>query len=94
MSEMLDKMRTKPDAVKNKIAIAAAALITLSIVSVWMFVLKKPKTVETASEESTRSDLKPLFLIFKKAKTEFKDIKSNTKTYKAASAESTTSVIK
>lgn len=80
---MLHKMRQKSDGEKNKLAIIFAASITLIIVLIWFLAIKNQKGDEVAKTNSMAENLKPLSLIFKNAKVEFKGLKENAKNYKA-----------
>jgi uncharacterized membrane protein YozB (DUF420 family) len=83
MSELLHNLRAKPEKTKHKIALLTAFVVTVVIVGVYVLVTReKPKAV--AGEQSTGEELKPLFQIFKKAKTDFKDIKEGAQNYKKA----------
>jgi hypothetical protein len=86
--EWLQKARLQSDSSKNKIALASAGIITLIIVGVWLLVIKNKKTEDEVVAKSKSQDLKPLFMIFNKAKSDFKDIKQNIESNKASAVES------
>ncbi len=75
--EWLAKMRLKSDASKNKLALVVAGLITLLVVGIWILILKNQKTSDEVVTKSKSDELKPLFMIFKKAKEDFKTIKTD-----------------
>ncbi len=83
MKDFINKLRTKSDATKNKIAIGAALGFTLIIVGGWFLGMKNARTEEVVKEKSASEDLKPLFLIFKNAKEGIKNVKTNVEEYKA-----------
>lgn len=83
MNEWLEKTRNRPDSAKNKIAIIFAASVTLLIAGIWLLVIREKNVDQTVRADSTREDLKPLFMIFKSAKDDFKQIKSDIKSQKA-----------
>lgn len=85
--EWLQKIRAQSDSSKNKIALVAAGIVTAIIVSTWLLVLRNQKTGDEIVAESKSDELKPLFMIFKGAKEDFKDIKENAKRSKAATAD-------
>ncbi len=87
MMELIQKLRQKSDASKNKIALIFAISVTAVIVGLWILVLKNERTPEEVVAKSKSSELKPLFMIFKSAKDDVKNVKTNIKTYKASSAE-------
>ncbi len=73
------KLKSRPEDIKNRIAIFAAISVTAIIVLVWMLVLKNRNTDEDVNKRSMREDLKPLMMIFGGAKDGFNEIKNNTK---------------
>ncbi len=81
--EWIQKARQKSDGTKQKIAIIFAAVVTLIVVGFWFLLVKNKNTDDVAKTESAREDLKPLFMIFRGAKEEFKEIKTDIKTQKA-----------
>lgn len=85
--EWLQKIRGQSDSSKNKIALIGAGIVTVIIVSVWILVLRNQKTDKEIVAESKSDELKPLFMIFKNAKEDFKDVKTNIKNNKAATAD-------
>lgn len=85
--EWLSKMRSQSDATKTKIAIAFAAVITLLIVGLWIMVMKSDKTADEAVTKSKSDELKPLFMIFKGAKEDWKTIKTEFKENKETPAD-------
>lgn len=82
-SGLIKNLRTKPDSVKNRIAIFASTFFTVIVLAVWFFVFQKPKEEKIVKNNSDAEDFKPLFLIFKNAKDGFQDIKDNAQNYKA-----------
>lgn len=80
-------MRTKSDAAKNKFALILAGSITLVIIGIWILVLQNQKTPDEVVTKSRSEDLKPLFMIFSKAKDDFKDIKTEIQANKASGAD-------
>jgi hypothetical protein len=85
----------KSDGTKNKIAIIFATSITLIIVGLWFLLIRQKDVDDTAKVESSRDDLKPLFMIFKGAKDDFTEIKTDIKEQKSStqSADSTSDVV-
>jgi hypothetical protein len=64
MSSFINKLRQKPEDVRNRIAIFTAISLTFLIIGVWMLVVKNQNTEEGVKERSVREDLKPLMMIF------------------------------
>lgn len=85
--EWIRKARLQSNSTKNKIALIFAAAITLLIVGLWLLVLQNRNTPDEIVADSKSSELKPLFMIFKNAKDDFKDIKTDIKTHKASTAD-------
>ena len=84
MSELIDKVKSRPESVKQRIALVAALVLTCIIVTVWLAIIKpKDSGVAVNGSESVADDLKPLFMIFNKAKDGVKEVKDNAKTLKA-----------
>ncbi len=84
---ILEKVRSMKTNEKNKIALLSAGLLTAIIVGVWFLALRDPKIDSTVKENSTAESLKPLFMIFKSAKEEIKDIRSDARANKQKSDE-------
>lgn len=91
MSEWLQKARMHSDSTKNKIAIIFATSVTLIIVAIWFLLIRQKNVDDVAKADSAREDLKPLFMIFKGAKEDFKNIKTDIKNQKAGATEADTS---
>lgn len=81
MSGFISNLREKPEKTKHKIALLASLVLTLIILGIYIL-MKIEKPEMKAASSTTGEDLKPLFLIFKRAKTDFKDIKSGAENYK------------
>ncbi len=90
MSEWLQKARSGTDGTKNKIAIFGAVTVTVIIVIIWLLVIKQKNTDRVVKTESAREDLRPLFMIFKSAKDNFSNIKTDIRTQKAEVIEAST----
>ncbi len=88
--EWLAKIRSQSEATKTKLAIIFAAAITLLIVALWLLIMRNGKTSDEVVTKSKSNELKPLFMIFKTAKEDFKEIKTDIKTQKASTVEATT----
>lgn len=85
--KMLEKVRGMSHADKNKISLILSAFITAVIVLIWFLALRAPKVDVVVEENSTAQSLKPLFMIFKGAKDEISEIKSEAQDYKKKSDE-------
>lgn len=75
MSGFIEKLKQKPDDVKNRIAIFIAISVTVIIALLWMMVLRNQSTDDVVRQRSSGEDLKPLFMIFGNAKEAFDNIK-------------------
>lgn len=84
MAGVLQNLRAKPDKTKTKIALAAAAGVTLLIVGAW-FVFVRDHDKNSDRGMTTTDDLQPLFSIFKSAKTDWSEIKSDSKASQSSS---------
>ena len=82
MREFINRLRTKSESTKQKIAFGAALGITLIILGGWFLGKKSARTDELVQEQSASEDLKPLFLIFQNAKEGFRNVKANVKEYR------------
>lgn len=80
--KILEHARSMSTGDKNRIAIISAAVLTALIVGIWYLALRTPDIDASVKENSTAESLKPLFMIFKGAKEEMTEIKSDAKTYK------------
>ena len=85
--KMLEKARGMSNGDKNKLSLILSASLTAVIVLVWFLALRAPKVDVVAEENSTAQSLKPLFMIFKGAKDEISEIKSEAQNYKKKSDE-------
>ena len=77
MSAFIQKLKQKPEDVKNRIAIFSAIVITLLIVGAWILVMKNQNTDKVVNERSAGETLKPLFMIFGNAKDGFGSLKAD-----------------
>ncbi|MDQ5901678.1 MAG: hypothetical protein QG580_393 [Patescibacteria group bacterium] len=68
MSSFVNKLKQKPEDVRNRIAIFTAISLTAIIVGLWMLVAQNKNTQDEVKERSMREDLKPLMMIFGKSK--------------------------
>ncbi len=80
---LIEKARSLPSGQKNKVAVIAAAALTVLIVSIWFVARRGEMGDEAVKSRSTAESLKPLFMIFNGAKKDFKEIKSDADTYRA-----------
>ena len=85
--KMLEKARGMSNGDKNKLSLILSASLTAVIVLVWFLALRAPKVDVVSEENSTAQSLKPLFMIFKGAKDEISEIKSEAQDYKKKSDE-------
>ena len=68
MISFINKLKQKPEDVRNRIAIFTAISLTIIIVGLWLLVVRNKNTEEDVKERSMREDLKPLMMIFGKSK--------------------------
>jgi len=80
---LIEKARMLPSGQRNKVAIIAAASITVIIVSIWLVVRRSETDDGAIRSRSTAEDLQPLFMIFKGAKKDFKEIKTDADSFRA-----------
>lgn len=79
----IQKARSMPARDRTKIALILSAALTALIVGVWLVALKGRGGDEAVRERSTAESLKPLFMIFRGAKEDIKEIKADAKTYRS-----------
>lgn len=79
----IQKARSMPANDRIKIALIVSAALTALIVGVWLLALKGRADDEAIRERSTAESLKPLFMIFRGAKEDIKEIKADAKTYRS-----------
>lgn len=72
---------------KTKVALIVSAALTALIVVIWFLALRGPSEDTVVKENSTAESLRPLFMIFKGAKDEMTEIRTDAKTYKKESDE-------
>lgn len=77
MTTFIQKLKSKPEDVKNRIAIFSAIGLTALIVLVWIMVIKNNNTNEAVTKRSSGEDLKPLFMIFGNVKEGFGSLKAD-----------------